>query len=260
MPTLDENLRIWDREHRWPQGGDEWSEAWGSARAQWLTTLLPRIAGFLPARTILEIAPGHGRWSQFLVGECEELTLVDLSPSCIEACRARFADRPKVRYLVNDGRSLAGVPDESIDFAFSFDSLVHVEPDILRSYFAELGRTLRRGGAAFVHHSNLGAYRRHLTAKRWVVRLSRGRSFLGNRLIHDCLRDPSTTAEMVRGFVAAAGLRCVSQEIVPWTDSVQPIDCLTVVKHDDSPEPPRVVVNKSFLDEAKIARGLARLY
>ncbi len=260
MPTLEENFRIWDREHQWPEAGDEWSGPWGGARSQWLTTLLPRIAGLLPAKRILEIAPGHGRWTQFLVEECEELTLVDLSPRCIEACRARFADRAHVRYLVNDGRTLDGVPDDSIDFAFSFDSLVHVEPEVMRGYLAELGRKLRRGGAAFLHHSNLGAYRRHLLAKRWVVRFSRGRSFLGNYLIHDCLRDRSTTAEMVRGFVGEAGLRCVSQEIFPWNASVQPIDCITVVRRDDSREPPRIEVNRGFMREAEIARVRARLY
>ena len=32
-----------------------------------------------------------------------------------------------ISYFVNDGRSLAMVPERSVDFAFSFDSLVHVD-------------------------------------------------------------------------------------------------------------------------------------
>jgi hypothetical protein len=50
------------------------------------------------------------------------------------------------------------VGDGSIDFAFSFDSLVHVEADALASYVAGLARVLTEKGVAFLHHSNYGAY------------------------------------------------------------------------------------------------------
>ena len=56
--------------------------------------------------------------------------------------------------------SLPMVEDQSIDFAFSFDSLVHVESDVLMGYLAELARTLKPEGVAFLHHSNYGSYRR----------------------------------------------------------------------------------------------------
>ena len=40
-------------------------------------------------------------------------------------------------FVVNDGKSLAAVADGSINFAFSFDSLVHVEidPSVSRDFF-----------------------------------------------------------------------------------------------------------------------------
>jgi ubiquinone/menaquinone biosynthesis C-methylase UbiE len=260
MLSIDENLKIWDREYDWPQAGDEWSSAWGGARAQWFASILPRIANLLPAEHILEIAPGHGRWTQFLLRHCETMTLVDLSPKCIDACRKRFGGRTSLRYIVNDGRSLSQVGDETIDLAFSFDSLVHVEPSVLRDYLDQLARKLRPGGSAFIHHSNLGAYRAHLLAKRWIVRFSRGRSWLGDHLIHDCWRDQRTTAEMVRGYLTGTGLRCVSQEMVPWMSSVQPIDCFTVVRRDSGAQTPRVSVNHAFMKEAEIARAISRIY
>jgi hypothetical protein len=71
--------------------------------------------------------------------------LVDLSASCIEACRQRFADSPHVRYLVNDGTSLAGVADDSIDLAFRFDSLVRAEQDVLAGYLSVLATKLKPG-------------------------------------------------------------------------------------------------------------------
>src|SRR5437667_12244438 len=60
--------------------------------------------------------------------------------------------------LSNDGRSLSIFPDQSIDFVFSFDSLVHVKREIIEAYLSELGAKLRIGGKGFIHHSNLGEY------------------------------------------------------------------------------------------------------
>ena len=48
MPTIEDNLSVWDQTYDWPQGGEEWSKAWGSA--------LPRISALVPADAILEIA------------------------------------------------------------------------------------------------------------------------------------------------------------------------------------------------------------
>ena len=89
MPTIDENLQAWNRD--WPgQGGDEWSRVWGGPSAQWFGTILPRLKSYVPAATILEIAPGYGRWTQFLRPLADRLVLVDLSATCIDVCRRRF--------------------------------------------------------------------------------------------------------------------------------------------------------------------------
>src|SRR6266478_5857216 len=105
----------------WKQAGEEWSEPWGASEAQWNGTIFPRIRDCVPTGTILEIAPGFGRWTHFLKDLCQQLVVVDLSTKCIEACQARFADCTHITYHVNDGKSLAMIADESIDFVFSFD-------------------------------------------------------------------------------------------------------------------------------------------
>ena len=51
------------------------------------------------------------------------------------------------------------VGDAAVDFAFSFDSLVHVEAETLADYLAELARVLVPDGVGFLHHSNFGTYR-----------------------------------------------------------------------------------------------------
>src|SRR5262249_3583342 len=139
MPTIAENKDLFDSSYDWSRGGEEWSQWWGMAQAQWAGSLYPRVFPFLKGR-ILEIAPGHGRWTQFLRDHCTSLIGVDLAPSCVNECRRRFKTDPHLHFEVGDGRMLSMVADTSIDFAFSFDSLVHAEADVLETYAVELAR------------------------------------------------------------------------------------------------------------------------
>jgi ubiquinone/menaquinone biosynthesis C-methylase UbiE len=82
--------------------------------------VVPRIEPFLDVETILDIGPGHGRWTQFLRHRCRRLIVVDISPRCIDVCRKRFPESTNIEYCVNDGMSLAIAPDNSVDFIFSW--------------------------------------------------------------------------------------------------------------------------------------------
>ena len=84
MPTIEDNLQTWGHDFDWEGLEPYWSARWGGEAMQWHGTLLPRIHAFLPAGTILEIAPGYGRWSHYLKDYCGKLILVDLVEKCIE--------------------------------------------------------------------------------------------------------------------------------------------------------------------------------
>jgi SAM-dependent methyltransferase len=114
---------------------------------RWLASLLPRIHAFVPAATILEIAPGFGRWTQFLRHLCDRLIVVDSSEKCIRACEERFAACSHIDYHANDGKSLAMVPDRAIDFVFSFDSLARAEEVVIQEYLTQLANKLTADGA-----------------------------------------------------------------------------------------------------------------
>jgi ubiquinone/menaquinone biosynthesis C-methylase UbiE len=90
VPSLSQNLSVWNDLWDWSQQGDEWSTAWGGVSYQWWTTLFPRIQGLVPAGRILEIAPGFGRWTHFLRDLCDELVIVDIAEAAINYCRDRF--------------------------------------------------------------------------------------------------------------------------------------------------------------------------
>jgi ubiquinone/menaquinone biosynthesis C-methylase UbiE len=219
----------------------------------WFGALLPRIHAHLPTGTILEIAPGYGRWTQFLKDSCERLVIVDLAERCIEHCRRRFADAGNIEYHVNDGRSLAMVEDGSIDFVFSFDSLVHVEADVLEAYLGELARKLRPDGVGFLHHSNAGRYRA-LTAlaKRMPERVRRPLVNRGALVDVYAWRAESVTAEWFADQCGRAGLACVAQEKIPWQHGPFLTDVLSLFTPRGSrwERPLTVASNPHFRQEA----------
>ncbi len=174
MPSLDWNRR-WGTDcfRQLRKGGLRYyGEQWGDPAApplrRWLATLtgrgrfrnLPRVVETFitpyvgPDRVVLEIGPGGGRWTQFLIG-ARELVLVDLNPEFFDYLRERFPEAvPRMRFYQTKGYDLAGVADASIDFAFSFGTFVHIEPDGIDAYLAELYRVLRPGGLAVIQYAD----------------------------------------------------------------------------------------------------------
>src|SRR5260221_9096356 len=111
MPSLEWNKTKWGTLHDWPQQAEEWSHVWGGVESHWIRTILPRVRRFLPAKTVLEIAPGYGRWSACLLPLCDSYLGVDIAEPCIKACNERFSDIEYARFFVNDGRSLSMAGD-----------------------------------------------------------------------------------------------------------------------------------------------------
>lgn len=218
MPSVEWNRRTWDQEHTWSEFGDEWNgmaahchqpyEAWKQALLD--TFLAPYVTS---ATSALEVAPGYGRWTQHLVGRAGAVTMVDLSPSCIEVCRQRFGNGPGLSYVANDGTSLPTVEDSSVDFVWSFDSFVHMDLPIIRAYVEEFTRVLRPGGHLVLHHAGKRGTPRAVA--RMTSQLGRpGR--VAHRMVtqgrlHDSGRRADVTARDVAGLIRDNGLDLVRQ-------------------------------------------------
>ena len=239
--NVEENLRVWQRDYDWSGTGDEWSAPWGSAEVEWCWTILPRIHRYVPCKSILEIAPGFGRWTQYLQYLCQRLDVVDLTPKCIEHCRSRFRDSSNITYHVNDGRTLCMIADDSLDFAFSFDSLVHVEADVIDSYLQELSHKLTTDGIGFLHHSNLAGCEREEAPS--------------------ALRAASVSADGFRASCERHRLICISQELIDWAGQ-RSLDCISVVTPEGSKwtRPTMIVDNANFASSVAMIRVTAALY
>ena len=248
MPDVEANEAHWnDRE--WPVGGDRWSRRWGGPDYHWWGMLYPRIREFLPTGTLLEIAPGHGRWTRYLVHLCDRLIGVDLATNCVEACRQRFADHPHASFHKNDGRSLEVVGDGEVDFALSFDSLVHCEDDVVQSYVRELSRTLAPEGAAFIHHSNLAAYLDPATGE---LPFRKGG-----------WRGESTSAQTFEQLCRDNGLICIGQELIRWLEREHWYrDCFSMITRPGSrfERENRVLENPNYWSQAQAMATVAEFY
>jgi hypothetical protein len=185
---------------------------------------------------------------------------IDVAERCVEACRERFGTSDHMTFVLNDGLSLDAVDDDAVELAVSLDSLVHVEADVMQSYIEQLGRKLRPGGVAFLHHSNLGeyAYYQRLRKLRGATRVGWATGVVERNLQW---RAFSVSAETVRGFAADAGLGCVSQELVNWGTRRALIDCFTVlVRNPSVSTTPAVLRNRAFMDEAQRVKQLDAMY
>jgi SAM-dependent methyltransferase len=196
--------------------GNYYPDAEPYIQKQWDGVIWPIIKD-LDFTEVLELAPGHGRNTELLRRVAGSITLVDVNPNCINACRERFGEQRdgcRFRYFVTDGDSLAMVDSESLTLVYSFDSMVHFDSSVVRAYVHEVARVLRPGGSAFLHHSNYGT----------VAPNSDWAHNPGNR--------SDMTAERMREFAAEAGLDVAFQRLSGIADGwgLEDLDAFTVLR------------------------------
>jgi hypothetical protein len=158
------------------------------------------------------------------------------------------------------------VTDNSIDFVFSFDSLVHVESETIELYLLELSRVLAPDGVAFLHHSNLASHLPILKLTRVLEKTSQclpaaKRALKRLQIIEwDHARAKSMSASRFVEGCKKAGLACVGQEIIDW--GPRTIDCLSLVTRPGSrwDRSNIVVRNPDFMSEAASAGRRTGIY
>jgi len=86
-----------------------------------------------------------------IIGLTEPLDVVNfvrrLEESLIKVCADLGLETGRI-----DGHTIPMVASSSVQFIWSFDSFVHIEPDITTAYMAEFARVLSSGGRCVIHH------------------------------------------------------------------------------------------------------------
>jgi SAM-dependent methyltransferase len=241
LPEVNSNRELWGGSYDWATRGEEWSIGWGGSEPQWFGSLYPRLHRVLPASSILEIAPGMGRWTKFLLPLCHKYVGIDLSLECVRGCQNIFAEVGHARFINNDGFSLSDVEDNSFDLVFSFDSLVHVEFDVLKTYIPQILQKLNAHGVAFLHHSNMGALGTAFDVS------SHGRAL-------------SVSRQNIEDLIVESGGQVIIQEVINWVGTF-PEDCLTMFTKDVGQHvAPLHLYNLRFVDEAELIKQFQSPY
>ncbi|MCC6968635.1 MAG: class I SAM-dependent methyltransferase [Phycisphaerales bacterium] len=253
MPTTTENVKYWSS-YDWSGKGEEWTAGYSptgygkpSVERAWYAAVYPRLRDFLPTGTILELAPGYGLWTRLLRPLCERMILVDLTPNCIDHCRKVFGEKD-MQYVVNDGKSLEAVPNDAVDFVFSWHSLVHCERDVMQAYAAQLAHKMRPGAFGLIHHSNFAEFVDPATKQ--------------PRIENTQWRGVTMSAAAFREDCRTAGLAAVYQEIVPWGYE-HLVDCFTLFKKPtpgDAPVECVVQKNPFFWEHTRDAARIFESY
>ncbi len=246
MATLAANKKYYES-YDWSSGGEEWSEPWGGTRAMWLASIYPRISEFLPASTIVEIGSGHGRIARILHAfATSQLVLFDIVDECVEVCKKKFESSTKTVCRKTDGFSLDGVADHSVDFIFSFYSLVGSDKETITGYLREFNRVMSDDGVAFIHHSNAGMY------------FDPDDSNPDKRmLLLAAYRDMSIDAVEFQKTAASCNLTCIRQECINWDITEILSDCFSTIVRPASKwaREPELLHNPDFQNEQNQARA-----
>jgi len=100
----------------------------------------------------LEIGPGGGRWTRYLLG-FGRLYVIDYHAELLRELRERF-NKPNMHFIVNNGADFPGVPEGSVDYVISVACFVHLEPNIIATYLKNILKILKPGGNAFITYSD----------------------------------------------------------------------------------------------------------
>lgn len=236
---LNWNINTWNKNYDWKHMGEEWSIEWGGSEPQWYSYIYPRIHQLLPADTILEIAPGFGRWTKYLLRYTNHYCGIDVSTKCIDFCKNRFADNPNAKFYVNDGISLGSLEDNYFDFIFSFDSLVHSDLSIHKSYIPQILSKLSAKGFAFIHHSNWAKSKCPLPKQ------------------HNRAKD--VCSDSYRNIIKENNGHVILQENLNW-GSKYPIDTFTIFCKKKPNIDTIFIENNLFHNETSIIKNIHSLY
>ena len=112
-----------------------------------------------PETVVLEIGPGRGAWTQtFLKENCRKVYAVDVADPEHTHFWDYVGNDPRVEYIVVQDLQLAKVPDDSIDFFFSFGVFCHLRPEMCEEYVQSLARKMRKGSQGFLMIADFDKY------------------------------------------------------------------------------------------------------
>ena len=112
-----------------------------------------------PNTTVLEIGPGRGAWTKtFVTSDCLKVYAVDAADPSHTHFWDYIGPDPRVEYIVVQDFLLTKVPDNSIDYFFSFGVFCHLKPEMCEEYVKSLALKIKKGGQGFLMIADFDKY------------------------------------------------------------------------------------------------------
>jgi len=139
-----------------------------SVRAETLLAL----ADLHGTENVLEAGSALGSLTGLIAPNAASVTGVDLSRYAVEESRKRAKRKgiSNVRFEVGSIDDLSQFPDASFDRVLAFDIVEHVYDPVLRGFFQESYRVLRRSGTLCIFTPNLDHYVERIKQHNFVIK------------------------------------------------------------------------------------------
>lgn len=111
-----------------------------------------------PEGKILELGPGTGRWSRYILKKIKSLNykeyiLLDHSVWMLEFLKGYFKDENIIRFVRNNGMNIPDV-GKDIDIVYAQGVLVALKPSFIYIYSKEFAAVLKSGGYCIFDYFN----------------------------------------------------------------------------------------------------------
>jgi 2-polyprenyl-3-methyl-5-hydroxy-6-metoxy-1,4-benzoquinol methylase len=149
---MQENIRQnhvqWDNRQSWETMYNK-GFAWGDET--FMKGILEKY--FYPHKpvfkNVFEIAVGYGRLTEQIIDKAKLYIGIDLAQCCVDFCNSKFAG--KGIFYTTDGVTIP-VENVKFDLIISWDSMVHMDKEIIKNYLKNMKGLLSEDGTCFLHH------------------------------------------------------------------------------------------------------------
>lgn len=164
LQNIKFNRERWGKKEAWADK-DQYGYRWAGGVQQTVGGIAKFTDTFLKPHTdgrydhsILELSPGGGQFTAELIRYAARIDLIDMNDACLDICRERFKFYPvQMRYFLNDGRRGDVLDRSDYSLIACYDSMVHMHPEIIAGYVAQLSNRLSPNGILWLDHSGKGA-------------------------------------------------------------------------------------------------------
>jgi ubiquinone/menaquinone biosynthesis C-methylase UbiE len=105
-----------------------------------------------PDDVAVEIGPGGGRWTRYLLG-FNRLYAVDYHQDLLNELRRGFK-QPNIVCIKNNGTDFPEIMDGEVNYLFSFGTFVHFDLPLIKSYILNMKRILKPNANAVIQYSD----------------------------------------------------------------------------------------------------------